>query len=66
MGIRCSESGKATGLIKPPLRRLRCVVCNRLVRLRVSADGNHVIVPTHDFPRMGTYAAKNVLKRLVG
>jgi hypothetical protein len=66
MGIRCSESGKATGLIEPPMRRVRCVVCNRLLHLRVSPDGAHVIVPRHDFPRMGTYAAQNVLKRLVG
>ena len=66
VGIRCPESTKATFLLNPPQRRIRCVVCNRLVRLRVARNGQVVVVPPHDFPRLGTNAAKNVLKRLVG
>jgi hypothetical protein len=65
MGTRCPESGKATGRIDIPGRRLRCVVCWRLIRLQSEGQYGIVVVPKHDFPRMGPYSATNVLKRLI-
>jgi hypothetical protein len=65
MGIRCPESGKATALMVLPLRRVRCIVCNRLVKLRYAAPNGVIVVSAHQFRRFGAYAAVNVLKRLL-
>jgi hypothetical protein len=41
----CEESGRATGLIVAPKRRIRCMVCDNLVRI-VDA-GEHLVVARH-------------------
>jgi hypothetical protein len=46
--VRCLESGRATGLHIVPIRRIRCIVCSRLIQLR--EFGEHIIVPIHYVP----------------
>jgi hypothetical protein len=47
-GNVCPESGKATGLVGLPKRRVRCAWCGRLVHLVPYAE--HIIVATHQTP----------------
>jgi hypothetical protein len=46
--VRCLESGRATGLHVVPIRRIRCIVCSRLIQLR--KFGEHIVVPIHYVP----------------
>ena len=41
----CFESGRATGLSELPRRKVRCLVCGRLVR--VLKIGEHLMVGRH-------------------
>ncbi len=41
----CFESGRATGLSEMPRRKIRCLVCGRLVR--IIAVGEHLVVGRH-------------------
>lgn len=44
MHPQCLESRKPTALVIPPRRRVRCIVCSRLVRIVPLAD-QFVIAP---------------------
>lgn len=44
-GRLCPEVGRAMGLWKVPERRVRCLVCGRLVRLVV--EGEHIVPAVH-------------------
>lgn len=46
--VGCPESRSITELLVPPVRRVRCATCRRLVRL-VRWNGV-VIVPPHNVP----------------
>jgi ribosomal protein S27E len=46
--MRCPESGKATGRWELPRRRVRCLVCGRLVYLLAWGEG--IIVAPHHVP----------------
>ncbi len=41
----CLESGRATGLSSAPKRKVRCLVCDRLVR--IVPIGEHLVVSRH-------------------
>jgi len=41
----CLESGRATGLSELPKRKVRCLVCGRLVR--IVSRGEHLVVGRH-------------------
>lgn len=54
MRRKCLESGKATGLAAPLKRRVRCLVCGRLVR--IMDNGEHLVVASHYVPQRLTRA----------
>ncbi len=53
--FRCADSGRVLLSRVLPVRRVRCFLCNRLVRL--VSDGFRVQVPTHFVP-LNSEAAK--------
>jgi len=58
----CVESGKATGLFRLPTRRIRCIVCGRLVKLRVSWPLGTIYIPPHNLPAEWQRPKRKVLK----
>ncbi len=52
----CLESGRATGLLTAPKRRVRCIVCDSLVK--IVDVGEHLVV--------GRHYAKNLQRSSLG